>query len=179
MKSAIVFALTMSIQLLVFVPKIQFLRRDLARLKSGAARRNFHGSVVSDFSSTSQNDSAGKNLGSGSLGNSLRVIGVNESLKKSTYTNEVARAPPSGIQTTEVVSEITNKQIEDLRELLIESGKIDDTTDLRSLVQKVGIVVSDNEKCRERSIVRFASASSSGGVSVSFSSEVGVASQDQ
>jgi len=172
-KSAIIFALTMSIQLLIFVPKIQFLRKDLARLRSGASRTNNRGSLITNGSAIVDN-----NAGSTTLGNSLRVVGMNQNLKRSTY--ETARPPPSrmgSFEATEVVSEITNRQVEDLRELLKETGKIDDATDLHSLVQKAGIVVSNQEQDRRTPGVGFASASSGGGVSVS--TEGDIAHQDK
>jgi len=38
---------------------------------------------------------------------------------------------------------LTKKEVEDLQQLLIKIGTIDETTDLRSLVQSIGIVISD------------------------------------
>lgn len=38
---------------------------------------------------------------------------------------------------------LTKKEVEDLQQLLIKIGTIDEMTDLRSLVQSIGIVISD------------------------------------
>ena len=52
------------------------------------------------------------------------------------------------LEATEIVSGITKREVEDLRQLLIQIGTIDDMTDLRSLVQSIGIVISDDELFR-------------------------------
>jgi hypothetical protein len=54
---------------------------------------------------------------------------------------ESTQVKPNGA--TESVGGITPKQMEELQELLKETGTINDNTDIQSLVQSVGIVVSD------------------------------------
>merc|ERR1712176_1396631 len=51
----------------------------------------------------------------------------------------------SGVVTTSngVVSGVTKKNLEDLRQNLVKCGTIDDTTDLRSIFKSVGIIIWD------------------------------------
>lgn len=163
MEAAIIFALTMSITLFIFVPKINFLRRDLAKLRSGEARTNARGSLITGMESNSSTDSMGQRL---SAAGSLRVVGMNKNLKRSTYNQDAPALRPSGgsYDALDVTSEITNKQVEDLRQLLKEAGQIDSKTDLRSLVEKVGVVVSADGKP--------ARTSSGGSIAASNSSEM-------
>ncbi len=163
MAAAIIFALTMSITLFIFVPKINFLRRDLANLRSGNARVNNRGSVVTGIDASSSTDSSVLPRSAGSL----RVMKVSKNLKRSTYKQDASALRPSGgsIEALEVVSKITNKQVEDLRQLLKEAGQIDSATDLRSLVEKVGVDVSADGT--------YPRTSSGGSIAVSNSTEMG------
>jgi hypothetical protein len=51
------------------------------------------------------------------------------------------------MEATAIVSGIT-KEVEDLQQLLIQIGTIDEMTDLRLLVQSIGIVISDESLFR-------------------------------
>lgn len=64
--------------------------------------------------------------------NSLRVLG---------FINNVASIE------TKNVDGITKKQVEDLRKILQTAGHINDSTDLQSLIESVGIVISDDDRC--------------------------------
>mmetsp|Transcript_7169 Transcript_7169/g.17470 ORF Transcript_7169/g.17470 Transcript_7169/m.17470 type:complete len:1075 (-) Transcript_7169:74-3298(-) len=105
-KVAIIFVLTITVLLLIFVPKILFLRRE----------RTVRGGRVS------------------TSGGNLRVMGRNQFVPRM-----------SGVTTTSsgVVSGITKKNLEDLSQNLIKCGTIDDTTDLRSIFKRVGIIILD------------------------------------
>lgn len=116
---AIVFLLTMSILLLIFIPKIHFYIQEKRNpeLVPASASRYVHR-------------------------HSLRVTGrttILDSLHRS--VQQVGNSQP--IPTTEVIHGITKTQLEDLRHMLVGIGTIDDTTDLRSIVGCVGIIVSD------------------------------------
>jgi hypothetical protein len=64
--------------------------------------------------------------------NSLRVLG---------FINNVASIE------TKNTDGITKKQVEDLRKILQTAGHITDSTDLQSLIESVGIVISDDDRC--------------------------------
>ena len=162
MEAAIIFALTVSITLFIFIPKMNFLKRDLAKLRSGEASTNRLGSVVSVGRTSTTSD----HLNLPRSGASLRVVGMKKNLRGSTYSQGSSALRPSGgsAEILEVVSEITNKQVEDLRQLLKETGQIDSATDLRSLVEKVGVVVSTDGKIPR--------TSSGGSIAVSNSSDM-------
>eukprot|EP00533_Pseudo-nitzschia_delicatissima_P012473 CAMPEP_0197276754 /NCGR_PEP_ID=MMETSP1432-20130617/15887_1 /TAXON_ID=44447 /ORGANISM="Pseudo-nitzschia delicatissima, Strain UNC1205" /LENGTH=392 /DNA_ID=CAMNT_0042742851 /DNA_START=189 /DNA_END=1367 /DNA_ORIENTATION=- len=161
-EAAIIFALTVSITLFIFIPKMNFLKRDLAKLRSGEARTNQLGSVVSVGKTSTTSD----HLNLPRSGASLRVIGMKKNLRGSTSSQGSSALRPSGgsVEILEVVSEITNKQVEDLRQLLKEIRQIDSATDLRSLVEKVGVVVSTDGKIPR--------TSSGGSIAVSNSSDM-------
>jgi hypothetical protein len=70
--------------------------------------------------------------------NSLRVLG---------FINNVASIE------TKNTGGITKKQVEDLRKILQTVGHITDSTDLQSLIESVGIVISDDDRCTNAPLV--------------------------
>ena len=70
--------------------------------------------------------------------NSLRVLGS---------INNVASIE------TKNTDGITKKQVEDLRKILQTAGHITDSTDLQSLIESVGIVISDDDRCTNAPLV--------------------------
>jgi hypothetical protein len=70
--------------------------------------------------------------------NSLRVLG---------FINNVASIE------TKNTDGITKKQVEDLRKILQTVGHITDSTDLQSLIESVGIVISDDDRCTNAPLV--------------------------
>jgi len=110
----LIFVLTLSILLLIFVPKILFLRKEQS-------------SPPSSHSSTRV---------TGGYTPGIRVVGRNQLFRESTQVEPIGA--------TGTVGGITTKQMEELQELLKETGTINDKTDIQSLVQSVGIVISDS-----------------------------------
>lgn len=127
-KAAIIFFLSMSILLLIFVPKIMFHRKEK------------NGNLVRASNLTS---SSGMVDASGTINvSSLRVMGRNQ------FHRETVQSQPEQVETmvaTEVVSGVTKKQVEDLKRVLKQTGKIDDATNLRSIVQSIGITITDED----------------------------------
>ena len=130
-EAAIIFVLTMSILLLIFIPKMLFLRKERRHAMDRASHSSDH-----SFSN-----------GAESYIHSLKVMGQKRFSKESRKETQMAIQIDS-LEATEVVSGITKREVEDLRQLLIQIGTIDDMTDLRSLVQSIGIVISDDELFR-------------------------------
>ena len=130
-EAAIIFVLTMSILLLIFIPKMLFLRKERRHATDRASHSSDH-----SFSN-----------GAEAYIHSLRVMGQKRFSKESRKETQMAIQIDS-LEATEIVSGITKREVEDLRQLLIQIGTIDDMTDLRSLVQSIGIVISDDELFR-------------------------------
>lgn len=134
-KTAIIFALTLSISLLIFVPKIIWHRKgSLSAINGGSAP-----SQLSMDSSAIEIDNSGRST--------LRVVGLSRLYRASRYARE-RRPIASRTQTlnvTEIVSGLTTKQVEDLENVLQANLKVDNI-DLRQLVQSIGIVISDEQE---------------------------------
>jgi len=142
-KVAIVFLLTMTILLLIFVPKIIFFRKE----KNGSDRR-------SRIESSLRVSGTDEFMTRYSIPRSrLRDSGTNEfvprystpgsSLRVAATDIFVPRNSEPIISTTEVVSGITWKQCEDLRQNLAQIGTIDNTANFLSVVKSIGIIISD------------------------------------
>ena len=97
----------MTVLLLIFVPKIIFLRQEKNARKGGRL----------------------------SLGSSLRVTGRNEFVSRISGPTHIA---------TNVVSGISRKHFEDLRQNLVQTGTVDNTTDFLSIFKSIGIFIFDD-----------------------------------
>lgn len=134
-KTAIIFALTLSISLLIFVPKIIWHRKgSLGAITGGSGP-----SQLSMDPSAIEIDNSGRSA--------LRVVGLSRISRASRYARE--RRPiasrTQALNITEVVSGLTTKQVEDLEKVLQSNLNVDNI-DLRQLVQSIGIVISDEEE---------------------------------
>ena len=122
-KATIIFVLTMSILLLIFVPKIIFLRKEKADI---AANRN---SSITSYTS----NASSTNL------SSLRVMGTRQ------YVRRIS-APVESTINRDTSGGVTRKQMEDLRKILQKVGPIDNLVDLQALIESAGIVVSSDDR---------------------------------
>ncbi len=87
----------------------------------------------------SSGDSGDNDLDGSSL---LVTAGLN---RKGRQSKPVARKRDT-LDATEIVSGLTIKQVDDLRKILQENLKIEDTIDLRQMVESVGVVISDDAR---------------------------------